>query len=240
MKSMVKYNVFYLIFILNFTILSCDKSVSTGGVKPVSVIFVEKTADTSIRERGIDAVPDGDKIRIEWFPNPEPEVNSYQVYRSEKGEKFSLISVTTDTVYEDQVDTTLIKYYYYVLAETDEGVTSEPSDTIDYTLLEKANLVLPQDTVTTPRPEFVWRDENDPFYHAYIIRVVNVDSNKTVWISTIERDNYDTNLEQTSFNADPQLSPEVSYKWRVDIMVEDTSKIGSESNWKSLVYRGEQ
>ncbi|MFO7891651.1 MAG: hypothetical protein R6V04_15085 [bacterium] len=240
---MVRYSFFYLIFILNFTILSCDKSVSTGGLKPASVVFVSKTADASILERGIDAVPDGDKIKIEWFLNPEKEVEKYNIYRSEEdSEKFSFIFTTRDTVYEDMVKTHT-KYYYYVNAETDEGVTSEPSDTINYTLLDKALLLSPGDTVSTAKPEFVWLDTNEHIYDQYIIRVVNIDYNKTIWIAVKERENYDTGQEKVVFNADSsaavsQLSSDISYKWRIDIV--GNERKGSESNWKSLVYRREE
>lgn len=240
---MLRYSFFSLIFIFNFTILSCDKSVSTSGNKPSTVIFVTKTADTSVVERGIDAVPDGNRIRIEWFQNPEEEVERYNIYRSEENnDDFSLISNTIDTVYEDMVET-FTKYYYYVSAETDEGMTSEPSDTISYMLLEKATLLSPDDTVNTGEPKFIWRDTNDPFYHEYIIRVVQVETEQTIWSSVKERESYDSDQEEIVFNADSeaavvQLLPDILYKWRVDILGDE--KKGSESNWKPILYRGEQ
>jgi len=230
-----------LILILNFTILTCDKSVSTTGKKPSSVVFINKTADTSLVERGIDAVPDGNKIRLEWFQNSEEEVDRYKIYRSEKREEnYSLITTTADTVFEDIV-ATHTRYYYYVIAETDEGVTSESSDTIDYTLFDKAILLLPDSTVNVSMPTFIWSDPNEHSYDQYFIRVVNVDSNKTIWISVIQS-TYSEN-EKIIFNADSkalvsQLLPDINYKWRIDI--EGNERSGSESYWKSIMYRGEQ
>lgn len=233
-----------MIFIFNFTILSCDKSVSTSGNKPSTVIFVTKTADTSVVERGIDAVPDGNRIRIEWLLNTEEEVERYNIYRSEEDkDKFTLISTTVDTVYEDMVET-FTRYYYYVTAETDEGMTSEPSDTIDYMLLEKATLLSPDDTVDTGEPKFIWRDTNDPFYHEYIIRVVQSEPEQTIWIAVKERESYNSDQEEIVFNAVSkaavaQLLPDIHYKWRVDILGDSTK--GSESNWRSIIYnRGEK
>jgi len=240
---MLRYSFFSLIFILNFTILNCDKSVSTSGKKPSSVEFFSKTADTSVVERGIDAVPDGNRIRIEWFPNTEEEIERYNIYRSEEdNENFSLIYTTGDTTYEDEVET-LIRYYYYVTAETDEGITSEPSDTIEYSLLEKATLLVPDDTVYTGVPKFIWRDTNDPFYHEYIIRVVQKEPEKPIWIAVKVRESYDSDQEEIVFNVDSeasvaQLLPDIPYKWRVDILGDE--KKGSESNWRSIIYRGEQ
>lgn len=239
---MLRYSFFLLILILNFTILTCDKSVSTGGLKPSSVVLVTKTADTSIKEKGIDAVPEGDIIRVEWFENNEETVDKYKVYRSQERDKaYSLVSVTADTVFEDFEVAVYTQYYYYILAETDEGVTSEPSDTAYYTLLEKAQLLAPDSTVNTAKPTFVWHDPNDPSYDPYIIRVVNSDSDKIVWISEI-KSSY-SEQEKIIFNTDTQaavsqLSPEVNYKWRIDIV--GSAGSGSESSWKPIMYRGEQ
>ena len=240
---MKPYSFFLLILILNFTILTCDKSVSTGGLKPAAVVFVAKTADTSLQERGIDAVPDGDIIRLEWLENTEEIVDKYKVYRLEEGAvKYSLVSVTRDTVFEDNDITTHKRYYYYVLAETDEGVTSEPSDTLNYLLLNKAVLLAPDSTVNKAQPTFKWRDPNEPFYHDYVIRVVNTDSNKTIWIGEKERESYDSNQEEIIFNTDSgatvsQLIPEMNYIWRIDIVGNERS--GSESNWKPIMFKGE-
>ncbi|MEJ2627246.1 MAG: hypothetical protein P8078_01620 [bacterium] len=238
---MKPYSFFLLILILNFTILTCDKSVSTGGLKPAPVVFVAKNADTSLKERGIDAVPDGDIVRLEWRENTEEIVDKYKVYRlEEEAVKYSLVSVTADTIFEDNDVITHKRYYYYVLAETDEGVTSDPSDTLNYLLLQKAVLLAPDSTVNTAQPTFKWRDPNDPSYDPYIIRVVNADSNKTIWISEISS-TY-SEQEETIFNADSeatvsQLTPEVNYIWRIDIVGNERS--GSESNWKPIMFRGE-
>lgn len=234
----VKRSGFFLLFSLILATLYCNNQSTVKVERPSPVILIPGATDTSEVEFGIDAVPDGDKIRIEWDAVDAEEDMFYEIYRSsvETGPFNKVAKVFfPDTSYEDRVPDPGIRYYYYVLAVNDEGVKSEPSDTLSYKLLDKPEGLSPIGE-TTPVPMFRWRDPNVPPAHLYVIRVREGEAKQYVWISCIESQ---YNLEVTTrYNSDhsariDSLVSGKTYEWRVDI-VGNEPNCGSESSWSVI------
>ncbi len=203
---------------------------------PSAIVLLEGAGDTSVIERGIDAVPEGDVIRIEWIPSDEEQISQYRIYRSEEnrsGPFFVMGSVSEeDSFFLDYSVSINKRYYYYVLVQNDDGVLSDPSDTLDYKLIEKAaNL-----SITAKADSFSWIDPNDYPSPFYTIRILEVDSQEMIWFSVIEP-KFD-NIQGTSFNKDglagqDSLVSGIEYQWRIDIKGPE-DHCGSESEWMTI------
>lgn len=227
---------FLLLFSMILATLYCENQRSPLE-RPTPVSLISGAPDTSQVEYGMDAVPEGDKIHIEWQTvNPEQDM-FYEIYRSstETGPFIKIATVSfPDTSYEDQVSP-LTRYYYYVVAVNDEGVKSAPSDTLSYKLLYKPEGLFPVGE-TNAVPLFRWRDPNSPPAHLYVIRVREATSGEYVWIASIESQ---YNVEMTAkYNFNhlariDSLVPGNSYEWRVDI-VGNEPNCGSESPWTRI------
>lgn len=227
---------FFLLLGLIFAIFSCTKQVNTIKNRPLPVMLVPGVQDTSEIEKGIDAIPEGDKIRIEWKASPEIEVRDYRIYRSVEREKsylfISELSIP-DTTFEDEAIVGQ-RYYYYIQAVTDENIESFPSDTLDYKLIHKAVNITPKGTTIYPQPELSWKDPNIPTEAYYVIRFVKATSGEIMWISVVPS-SYSGDREGVIFNSDgfasiDFLQPGIDYQWRVDIIGSE-SHSGSESGW---------
>jgi len=234
---MLRWLSFFLLFGLIFTIFNCTKRATTGGIKPSPVVLIPGVADTCFAKKGLDTVPDRDAIRVEWIPSSEDEVTGYELYRSsEKGGAYSLIArlVVTDSFFVDVGVSLYQRYYYYIEAVTDEGLKSDPSDTLDYKLIKKATGLDPNPTgEADSRPVFSWENPDPYAAPCYIIRLVEVASGKYIWLHVVPS-SY-SERESVLFNVNgsavlDSLVRGVYYQWRVDIRGPE-DHCGSESNW---------
>ncbi|MBN2028791.1 hypothetical protein JW824_00965 [bacterium] len=233
---MQKQMVFYLLFGLLFTIFNCKNQINNGSKKPSAIVFLSGAGDTSIIERGIDAVPEGDVIRLEWIPSVEEDLNRYRIYRSEENQSgpfFEISSVSVkDSFFLDYSVSVNKRYYYYILVQNDDGMFSDPSDTLDYKLIEKATNL----STTAKADSFSWTDPNDYPSPYYMIRILEVNSQEMIWFSVIEP-KFD-NIQGTAFNKDGSASLDslvsgVDYQWRIDIKGPENN-CGSESEWVTI------
>jgi hypothetical protein len=237
---MLRQLYFFLLFGAIFTILSCDKSVNSEGIRPSAVIMIPGVPDTSRIERGIDADSETDAIQIEWRPSPEEFVDEYDLFRSNvKKGPYSLAATVSvpDSGYLDRAVALYTRYYYFVVAVTDEGLQSPPSDTLDYKLLGKAAGLLPAGEVTGYRPVFSWEDPNIPTQANYLIRLKKSLTDSLIWLSVVPS-SYSGTREEAEYNWDglaleDSLSAGQEYIWRVDILSSEESS-GSESQWVTL------
>jgi hypothetical protein len=203
------------------------------------VTLIAAAADTSLLETGIDAIPDGDLIRVEWSAG-DAGTAFFEVYRgTAPAGQFSKI-VTLEMpgrMYEDQVPARGVRYYYFVRPVNDEGVQGDPSDTLNYRLIRKAEIQGPTGAAGAA-PTFTWRDPNSPQANDYIIRLKEAASGKMIWISLFQNSNYGPENKSVAFNADggaspANLVPGSEYLWRIDI-VGNEKNCGSESPWTSI------
>ena len=125
---------FFLLLGLIFAIFTCIKQVNTSKIQPLPVVFISGSPDDAIIERGIDAIPEGDSIRLEWLPSVEEEVIGYRLYRGvQRDGGYHLVSIIMipDSTYVDETVQIGERYYYTIRAVTDEHIESDPSDTLD-------------------------------------------------------------------------------------------------------------
>ena len=123
-------------------------------------------------------------------------------------------------------------YYYYILAVSDEDVRSDPSDTLDYKVLEKADQLHLKDG-KVPRPLFQWKDPHDWPAPYYIIRLMDVVADDFIWITRVDPQFAD--FQEVQYNVDgsatmDSLETGGTYDWRIDI-AGSQNNCGSESQW---------
>ena len=94
--------------------------------------------------------PHINSIKFLWHPNPEEDIWKYYVYRTNSVDEetynpidfSSILTIENDTLFYDEELGDYVKYYYYLKAEKFEGIESNTSDTIFYTLFKKLKLFL--------------------------------------------------------------------------------------------------
>jgi len=248
-------NCFWLIFLLN---ISCSNPGQQDTAPPEKVQMVHRLAgaDTTDAEAGIDAVANPDSvnyIQLMWYrPRQTADLAYFNIYRSEdeQGAKnYNLLyrkelnqEGVPDTLYIDTQDLhTNVRYYYYVTTVNKDGLESENSDTLSYTLLEKAgNLSLNGNsgTVSEPSMEFSWWINSGQTPDKYILRIeafVTEDFHPKVYVQYIQS-TYQTPQSLTlSGNWLTQTFPTGKYRWRIDCVGDEDVAAqwfkGSESDW---------
>ena len=232
---------FFLLFGMFFIILHCKNQLLDDEIQPTPVQWIPTVDDTCRIERGIDAVPEGTAIYLEWLPSDEDIVRGYEIYRSasRKG-GYQIVADQTiltqfDSLYIDYGVTNNNRYYYFIKAVSDAGITSNPSDTVDYKLIEKAVFLSIQQGVSPSKPLFQWKDPTNwqasPYY---VIRLISAISGDYIWISQVNPQ-FGSEFQQIPYNEDgtavmDSLTSGVDYNWRIDISGSE-NHCGSESQW---------
>jgi hypothetical protein len=240
---------FFLIFVSLFTIFYCKQKVTVESEKPSPIVFLQNGSDTSQFESGIDAIPEGDFIRLEWIPSSEDIVSGYEIYRrTTRGGSFQRIATAEEVeAYRDAyIDETVgigTRYFYYILAVTPDGEKSNPSDTLDYVLIKKAKLIGPIGNTNDRIPVFRWNDENDVTQQGYVIRLIEQNTENYIWIHLLAGDqiNWGGQEQSIRFNVDhsakiDSLEVNQSYQWRIDIVGPEMN-CGSESVWREFTVK---
>jgi hypothetical protein len=228
---------FYSFLLLGviFINFGCKNKSTDPALKPAPVTLVPGGGDTTAVETGIDAVPEGNLIHLEWTQVENASVVAFSVFRKAEREKEFAKLVTIEApvrFYDDPVPFLDVRYYYFVRAVSDEGLESEPSDTLSYKLIQKAESMTPEGK-TDAKPMFRWRD----LYHAndYVIRVQESLSESVTWISRFQKPQYGPDEQYVQYNADGRarldsLVKGRAYEWRIDVLGNEAS-CGSESRW---------
>lgn len=231
-----------MLFIFILFILSCNKQINLAELEPEKVRFVKKSPETAQQEKGIDAVSEGNGIKIEWYASRDETVTGYRVYRCREDVTSSFTGIRelelNDTTFVDNVEINT-RYYYYLLALSDTDVESQPSDTLSYKLCEKAT-GLYVDYSSQP-VKFLWEDPATPPHTNFLVRIREKRNGEYVWLHTIEN-NYQPGLKSVEYNVDGNASPDTlqqgrEYEWRVDVLVKEEQNSGSESGWQSLIIQ---
>lgn len=244
---------FIIVIALAILIQMCDWK-DEGG-KPDTPIWVTKTQPEDSVENGIDAEPLEHRIFMQWHPVFNNDLEGYKIFRcevkdvldteaEEEWEKIAQIDIYNnpeyDTLYYDE-DVSLNYLYRYVIRSFDyDGNMSEPSDTIEYVLIDKASIVSPvEGKDISTRPDFQWR--NNSRTNEIVIRLEKYPSNNVVWITRFNNPSYTEDIITRKFNFDgsalvSELTPGQQYRWRVDCIsstnVDGTDLEGSESVWQ--------
>ncbi|MCD6233919.1 MAG: hypothetical protein J7K63_02615 [Candidatus Marinimicrobia bacterium] len=244
-----------LLGFLLFSVFGCEDVEDPNP--PQRPFMVPKSLPWEYEESGIDADDKVAGIYLEWYRNPDPELEGYIIYRApDTSETGELDYVAVDTVYTysfnpalsdtEYVDTDIefgTLYYYYIRALDVSENKSDPSDTVRYNLTPSPGNCEPNLSEKAPvKPEFSWKFPNDFQYsiNYYYIRLENITTRQTVWFYGIPRFDYTGHGQSVTFNTDgkaaePVLSPNYTYRWKVDaIGRQDPAGFeieGSESPW---------
>jgi hypothetical protein len=145
----MKKNILIVLFIIsNALLIFTCKNQDQPESPPQRVTIVTKTPEYAILEQGIDTIPEKDAIKLEWHPNSERNLNGYAVFRSKWPDKNYLEITRIKEIY-GTIDTTFIddsvqvnnRYYYYIRAFIKSDLLGEPSDTVNYQLIPKPQLL---------------------------------------------------------------------------------------------------
>ncbi|MCK4641573.1 MAG: hypothetical protein KAU06_09545 [Candidatus Marinimicrobia bacterium] len=224
MRNRIFYFFIMPVFLMIF-VSRCGESIEDPD-PPTAPVWVEKSAPTDTIESGIRPYNDGNGILLEWHPNLEEDISGYKLYRTGEDieNKFALIADINafkisgaDTFFIDDLVQLNTDYFYYLKAYDQAENKSEPSDTIRYRLIEKAEPLKPLGTINNYTPEFEWYDFTNVTYE-YIIRVESFLSQEVIWISRIRRTNYTDFLQKIFYNSDGSavlnsLESGVTYQW---------------------------
>jgi hypothetical protein len=246
---------FHLIFNMNkiipylFIILSlgCDNSQTPELPAPAKVVMVPRSEDISAIERGIDAVPESNGIKLQWYDSMDRNLKIYSVFRRKTKETYFRVIKTIDletafpgqdTVYIDNdPDLPLNSYnYYYVTGTNKDDLEGPPSDTLKYKLLEKPQNFQPNGQTITGLPVFYWSFPATVTPDSFILRIEDDLYNTLNYVAKFGS-NYDQpeqtlDLSDTSKVSNPPVfNSGQSYRWRIDSIGPDAETSGAESAW---------
>jgi len=248
-------SIFFLLVI--FVLFStCGKNLEDPD-PPSRPQWVEKSLPYDTTESGIDADPNGDVIVLEWLTGTEEDLDFYRIYRASGSTEsdFDLLDeMSADPVagseneYIDE-NVELDRIYFYFLRAVDQaGNLSPRSDTIEYKITQKVNILSPSGTISTVKPTFQWADPVSSSSE-YVIRVEKISPNRVIWLAGVTRQTYSVGETQslvygagTIFHlAQSELSRGVNYRWRLDAVTsfnrDNTEIAGSESNWGYFIIQ---
>jgi len=243
----LSFRAWYIGFVVIVVGFGCGRNVE-DPYPPATPKWVIKSSPCDIMERGIDAVPEDNFIRLEWHPNKEDDLGGYRIFRADSAvdREFALIANIDgmsgnmlDTVYIDMNVRLNVNYFYYIVAHDLSGNVSEASDTIRYRLIPKPVPVSPSGFTRDTIPLFKWNDFSNYAYD-YVIKIENTLNKKVIWIFRLIRPNYASFDQKVIYNKDRKalessLRRGVIYRWRVDAIAEEVGDIdiaGAESNWE--------
>ena len=234
------------VFIIFCTLLwGCGKEkVALDLTPPETPQFVARSADTALVEQGIDAVPEGDYIKIVWQAVYDEDMGGYRIYRQREDSILTLPRLIADLpiqelggqatpTYLDMADSILapdlnsglsLGFYYWVSAYDQAGNESALSSPVYYKLIPKAepnNPAPPGDSLV-----MTWGySQSQGFQTAYfVIRLFTGTENGWVpfWMATHEL----FNQWQVVY---PQSLPPGNYLYQVDVVGSSSLPSGSEA-----------
>ncbi|MFZ0391175.1 MAG: hypothetical protein WAN36_12020 [Calditrichia bacterium] len=229
-----------LIILILLLVWGCEDETNKAD-PPGKVQLIAKTAEDAVQEHGIDAVPEFDAILLEWRPNSGADLSGYKIYRSRSsGQNYVSVAEINkqfgapDTTWLDknvQVENT---YYYYVRAFDTFDQYGEPSDTVNYTLVEKPVALYPiNDIVTDSLPEIRWDNAQT---NDFIFRLQKEVAQDTLAYRIISQRSIKYNFPEVWTLAELGISVPLEpgrYFWRIDAVQVGVPK-GAESNWVSF------
>lgn len=247
---------YFLFFIFYLLLTSCTEDNGSSSEPPQRPVMVGKTveSDTSDYEiMGIDAL-DGPEngIRIIWEEHPQrSELDYFNIFRSEDPQGLINYELHArvepdgvflfDSIYHTFSDLNQVEeeqaYYYYVTAVNEDGTESLPSDTVWYTLVQKARLTAPLGMIynNPEQVEFNWVFEEMPLPNGYILRIEEDFTDLLVYTEWVEpMEDYDQSYRNHPLSGEDLQKFVISgiqYRWRIDCVEKDPVHFGSESNW---------
>lgn len=214
-------------------------------------LFVPQSQPDSVDETGIrqDANTQNEALILQWYSMSN--ASGFKIFRSDSlGAKgtatnFKLVANVAsansinDTSFVDGMGILpKVTYYYYLTAYTFGGMSSQPSDTISYSLMNRPFLVYPEanSTVSESALFFEWYNYSRPAWYTIRVRDISLVPWKIVWVSKrfTASDPYPSRDFDFDSTASEHLIRGHSYEWRVDRFNVDSSGVpyeGATSGW---------
>ncbi len=196
---------------------------------------------------GIDAVPDGNWIKIPWKKFVDNDLSHLKVYRyTEQNPEPILIDTVpaSEDYYLDQSYLIEREWYYYYIELYDASGNFSVSDTVSYALLAKSKLSSPADgaTVSANNLRFYWT-VGDSQTTEFRVLIWNDQTGELVYHINYS---YTPNVENPPppnvpfpVMTPPPANGQV-FRWRVDAFDYDSEhdmKIGSESEERTFIIQ---
>lgn len=246
-----------LIFQILFTFIivlfiGCGESIEDPDA-PSAPVWVEKSDPTDPIAHGIRPYHDGNGIVLEWHPNLEDDISGYKLYKTEADidNKFILaVDINAfslsgaDTFFVDDSVKFNVNYYYYLKAYDQAGNKSNPSDTIQYFLIDKVEPRKPTGTLNSQPTLFEWNDFSN-LQPECVIWLENFETHNVIWISRFTTPNYGDFSQSKIFNFDGSAEPGTLasgqwYRWCIKAIVQvdpytNIDISGSVSDWAFFI-----
>jgi len=241
-------------FILFCLFAACDDGTGPEKIPPEPPKMVAKnsSSDTTAYEiMGIDALEGLENgIRIMWYEHSQrSSLDYFFVYRSEDPQgliNYPRIAQVEpdgefiqDSVYHSYADLNeleeKVRYRYYVTAVDEKGLESQPSDTVEYELIQKASLTAPlgSNLINPDRLIFFWSFPQNPLPNGYVLRIEDEFTDDLVYVEWVEPlDDFDNNYRTHTLDSLQLRDFTVNnrpYRWRIDAI--QSLHYGSESSW---------
>lgn len=216
--------------------------------------LVPQSQPDSSFEAGIGQEPGTGGMFLQWYRTPGAA--GYKVYRSDstdlKGAPVGFQNIgnvissssLNDTSMVDVAAWVGITYYYCLKGYSADGRLSNPSDTVNYTLLGRPSPRLPKsgDTVALQSVDFGWVDNTGGGYTVIRVRSISPLPPSLVWVSKrfVSYHSYSAREFNCDSTAIDQLVRGRSYQWRVDRFNVDGNGRpfeGSRSAWSAFTVK---
>lgn len=232
---------------LSFLLQGC-----TMNGTPVSALgtphFVPQSQPDSAAETGIGQDPITGGIFLQWYTTAGAV--GYKVFRSDSADvngnptDFTIVrdvssfSSVNDTSMVDASSIVIgVRFYYYLKAYTSDGSMSSPSDTINYSLLNRPSLSYPKSNavVQSAGLYFNWADHTGGGYTVIRVEDITTIPETYVWVSKKFQiyESYPTESFDFDSVATGSLISGHSYQWRVDRFNIGTNE-GARSVWQTF------
>ncbi|MCL4540509.1 MAG: hypothetical protein M1378_13075 [Bacteroidetes bacterium] len=240
-----------LVCCLALTLTGC---LSKGSpiVPVVTPSFVPQSSPDALVQTGIRQDPSTGGIFLQWYS--VPSVAGYKIYRADTANSagipidFQLIraissanSLSDTSISDAGLIRIGVNYYYYLTAYSMDGTTSQPSDTVEYELINRPQLHYP--TSSTPvdgsSAFFAWYDATGGGFTVIRIEDISVAPQLTIWVSNSFQvfESYPTRTYNFDSTATSQLMSGHYYRWRVERFdIDGTGRPyeGSTSPWSTF------
>lgn len=238
-----------LIVSLGLAWVGCERGSDRDTIPPAPPVALPSSEPISSDEQGIDAVPEWDWIRLEWWVGPEEDLAGYEIYRRREDEAVDSLIVVLPieeisgdvAFYEDDGIDLHVRYFYTIKAFDEADNISTVSDTLTYMLLSKLRPDQPRGETDDRMPEFVfhWGDDPSAILH-YVVKVTDATGTTYLWISDLVLPEGYGKPGQIVYNVDGNATSDSLasgvYRWRVDgVGSEEYS--GCESRWMPFKVR---
>ena len=191
-----------------------------GGSQDAFGANYYNTNDPELENNGIDAVPGGNHMQIQWHNITDSDIDYLEIFRFSATdyfndsldfvEKIDSVDYDNQSIYQDVTAPVDYNLFYFIKA-VDEAGNSTPSDTVGYKLIYKPSLIQPLNHESFPSAyniTFKWFGDTGLLYR---LLVFDIDRNPLWQWTPLDWDPLETQY------LGPTIDPPDTLIWRVDV-----------------------